>query len=395
MRKKVAVLLVGIGGYGNIYVKKLLDENHDAYIVGAVDVNPKVCKDYDRLVEMDIPIFQTMDQFFAKHQADLTIISTPIHLHKSQTCLALANGSHVLCEKPISATLEDAQEMMLERDRSEKFLAIGFNWSFYPSVQQLKQDILDGLFGRPKRLKTIVLWPRNKAYFERSNWAGKKYSSAGDLILDSVANNATAHFLHHMFYLLGPSTEQSTSLKNVTAELYRANLIETFDTCALRMYTEDDVELLYYATHAVEKEEGPNYLFEFERATISYQSGEDIIATFHDGTKRVYENPQKDHFAKLPVLIERAKENSHDILCGAEASLTHAICISAMHRSVQNIPTFPAEIINVRDTDQLTWVSGLEYGLKQAYDNWSLPNELGMDWATSGETVSIKDIVKS
>jgi hypothetical protein len=55
---------------------------------------------------------------------------------------------------------------------------------------------MKGMLGRPKRLKTLVLWPRDFAYYNRNDWAGKKTDQNGRPVLDSVAHNATSHFLH-------------------------------------------------------------------------------------------------------------------------------------------------------------------------------------------------------
>jgi hypothetical protein len=63
---------------------------------------------------------------------------------------------------------------------------------------------------------------------------------AGLGIFDSPANNATAHFLHNMFYLLGATRETSAAPAVVQAELYRANAIENFDTAAIRFAAAHD-----------------------------------------------------------------------------------------------------------------------------------------------------------
>src|SRR5699024_8609367 len=138
------------------------------------------------------------------------------------------------------------------------------------SVQQLKSDILSGKFGKAKRLKTIVLWPRNDHYYNRSSWAGKKYSPDGDMIFDSVANNATAHYLHHLYYLTGETIEASAQIAELSAELYKVNDIETFDTCAIKVKTKSNVDILYIASHAVHENRRPQFLLEFEKATITY-----------------------------------------------------------------------------------------------------------------------------
>ena len=127
-RKKVAVLLVGINGYGQTYLRELLSDKYEnAYLAGAISTNPKRSDYYAEIKKREIPVCGTIEEFYKNHKADLTIISTPIHLHKEQSIFAMENGSNVLCEKPTTANPKDINEMIEARDRTGKFLAIGFN----------------------------------------------------------------------------------------------------------------------------------------------------------------------------------------------------------------------------------------------------------------------------
>ena len=389
MVKKVSILLVGMSGYGNIYLKELLtNKNENAFLKGVVDIDPQRSDYYKEIVKRDIPIYESLNQFYSNNHSDLAIISTPIHLHKEQSCYAMNHGSNVLCEKPMSADPEDIQALVDTRDRTGKFLAIGFNWSFTPSIQKLKSDILNGEFGKIKRLKSIALWPRTEDYYNRSGWAGKKYSPNGDMIFDSVANNATAHFLHHLFYITGDTIGTSAQLSRVTAELYRANAIETFDTCAVKMKTKSDIDIYYYATHAVKKTSDPQFVIECDKATITYQSGYgDVVATWKDGTKKTYEDPENEHLAKLDVCIQAIQQGNQQILCGPEAASSHLQCIYAMHQSVPEINTFPNDVAEYNKEEKLYWVDGLADTLLDCYVNWSLPTEQNVEWSVKGKTI--------
>lgn len=393
MTKQVSVVLVGIGGYGNMYLRALLDpQNVNAYVEGVVDVVPENSNYYQEIIEQNIPVFESLEVFYQEHNADLAIISTPIHLHKHQSCIAMENGSHVLCEKPATASRKHLQEMIETRDRTGKKLAIGFNWSFTNTIQALKEDILTGEFGKPIRMKSLVLWPRNSDYFNRSSWAGKKFSPNGEMIFDSVANNATAHFLHHLFYLTGDAIDRSAEIDQLSAELYRANSIETFDTCAVHLLTKNNVEVIYLASHAISNNHRPKYSIEFENAIITYHpEGEssDIVATFKDGTKKTYQDPENNHLAKLGVMIEAILTNDDNILCGPEAASSHVHAIYGMHQSVKDIPTFPSNWISVDEEQKLTIVDGLEEVLTECYDQFCLPNDLGIEWSKPGSIVKL------
>lgn len=395
--ERLSVLLSGIGGYGNNYVKALLEHGQEkgVYIAGAVDPHPESCAHIDEIRAKGIPIFNTMEEFYAKNTAALTIISAPIHYHCQQTCLALEHGSHVLCEKPAAATAQEVKEMIKTRDTAQKIAAIGYQWSYNPAIHQLKADINSGLFGKPKRLKTLVLWPRNTNYYKRS-WAGKKRDERGNWILDSVANNATAHFLHNMLYILGPELDKSVKPLEVTAELYRANDIENFDTSAIRIITEGSTEVLFYASHAVKESVGPQFCYEFENGLVAYcdpefpESANNMIAFLADGSTKSYGNPEHNSIEKLWIVID-AIRNHGTIPCGLEAAYAHTLCINGAQLSMPDIADFSPEQIVKEGEPALIWVKGLNEVLRQCYATGKLPSELGTPWSKSGRSIRLTD----
>ncbi|OXM86181.1 Gfo/Idh/MocA family protein [Paenibacillus rigui] len=410
--KQVQVVIVGIGGYGATHVKEMLHDirEQDAVLAGVVDVKPELSRFYGELAAAGIPMYDSLESFYANRPggADLVVISTPIQYHCPQTCLALQHGSHVLVEKPVSATVQEARRMMeAEREAAGPFVAVGYNWSFSSQIQQLKRDIQSGLFGRPQRLRTLVLWRRTQDYFQKG-WKGRVKSPQGDWILDSVAHNATSHYLHNMFYLLGDDTEASALPFRVQAELYRANPIENFDTCAVRAEVEGGVELLFLASHAVTGVEGPDFTFEFERAVISYafgQDNEEIKAVFQDGTEKRYpkaggayflgtgeqhsaveESPKEQ--SKLLTCIQAVRTGSAGILCGLKAAYPQVLCMNGMLES-SAVADFPESLIRWAEPERVVWVEGLKEALRQCYEQGRLPSELGKDWAVPGRWVEL------
>jgi predicted dehydrogenase len=276
MGKTMSVLLVAIGGYGGLYANAMLDEGekHNAKIVGVVDPSPQGYKRYDEIVEAGIPIYKTMEEFYRSNKADLAVISSPIHFHSSQACMALSKGSHVLCEKPISATPDEAIKMMEMQKATGLLAGVGYQWSFSEAIRALKKDIQQGILGKPVLLKSIVLWPRNKKYFSRG-WAGKIKDEQGNMILDSVANNATAHYLHNMFYVLGTRARTRQQFHHkVEAELYRANDIENFDTSCSKDYNKmrSGIAVLCNPCSKRKSQGSCVFRYEFENAVVYFDS---------------------------------------------------------------------------------------------------------------------------
>src|SRR4051812_4257078 len=127
MSEPLSLALVGLGGYGNGYVAALLDgqDRGSVRLVAGIDPAPQSCTRLGELRARQVPIYPSLDAFFNDATADLLVICSPIQYHASQTCLALNHGVHVLCEKPLCATLDDANEMRAARDRAGKLVAIG------------------------------------------------------------------------------------------------------------------------------------------------------------------------------------------------------------------------------------------------------------------------------
>jgi predicted dehydrogenase len=395
------VLSGGARGYGKQYLDELLirAEQRKLRIAGVVDPVPFEEERTLELKKLNIPLFASLNDFYQEgHQADLAIISSPIQYHCEQACLAMENGSHVLVEKPVAPTMEQLEQMIEKRDQCNKMVGVGYQWAFTQAIQALKRDILEGTFGKPVRLKTIVLWPRDFAYYGRNSWAGKLKDREERWVLDSVAANATAHFLQNMFFILGDAMNTSALPEKVVAEAYRANSIENFDTCAIRAYTQDNTEVLYIATHAVAKREqkGPVFEYEFEKATIRFgslpeqqeQTPQGIHALFKDGSVKKY-GYSDNHFNKIDVMVESIESGKDDIPCGLETASAHTLCIHAIHQSVKDIPTFAPELITNDQEQQMIYVDGLAAALRACYLDWQLPHEAQLPWAKAGALIEL------
>jgi predicted dehydrogenase len=423
MTDPVSIALVGLGGYGQFYLRALLGAStrgYDVRLVAGVDPEPERCRNLEQLKAAGVPIYPDLARFYedaaevSRPAADLVVIAAPIQLHAPLTKLALSKGACVLCEKPVAPTIQDAQGMLAAEKEAEGFVAIGYQWSFSEAIQALKRDVCASALGQPVRLKTKVLWPRPASYYARNNWAGGLKTPDGHWILDSPANNATAHYLHNMFYVLGETVETSARPVDVQAELYRANVIENYDTAVIRAHTESGVEVLFYTAHPVPNNIGPIFDFEFEDAVVTYETGEEIVARFHDGRTKSYGNPFLDDTNKLwqsvdlvrrmhaavsstesdTDTVRRRSPTEAQPVCGIPAAMSQTLCVNGAQESVSEIMTFPRHLVR-KDCDEedcLTWVTGLQEALAQSYEQNALPSEIGdWDWARAGDLVDLRD----
>jgi predicted dehydrogenase len=113
-------------------------------------------------------------------QVDAVMVSTPVHLHEEMVLAALSAGKHVLCEKPLSNSVESCRRMLDAARAGNRTLAVGFNHRYYPSVKFLKQAIADGRIGELDHLR--VFGGHDGLSNFRADWMYKDVSGGGAMM---------------------------------------------------------------------------------------------------------------------------------------------------------------------------------------------------------------------
>ena len=374
MKGPVKVLIVAINGYGHYYLKTLLEETdcEKAVLAGVVDPEAERSPYFKALGESGIPICNSMNDFYLSGgKADLAVISSPPHFHVPQSILALDHGTNVLCEKPIGALVSEAESLIEKRDKTGKFVMIGYQWSYSEGIQSLKKDILSGLFGKPLRMKSLCLWPRDFAYFARNNWAYRKTDQNGNIVMDNIFQNAVSHFIHNTFFLFGDTMESSAEAVDIEAHISKAYPVETYDTGVFRAFTKSGIELLFFGSHVPEKRVDPCFRIEFEKGFVELKPGADkIIAGIPGKRDFSYPSPDSGHqFRKLFMAIENVKKPDN-IICPPEAALSQTRLSNAVEKLCGEAYKIPDEQI-VRTKERL-FVKGLDDLFLSGYRDFKL-----------------------
>ncbi len=317
-----------------------------------------------------------MEEFYAENTADLCIISTPTHLHKEHTLCALKHGSNVLCEKPVAGCVSDTKDMINEP--TDKFVAVGFQHCFASCILELKKDILSGVWGKPLLAKSINFFPRPIWYFgAHRKWACKVLSPDGRQINDSILNNACAHSMQAMLFLLGDKMDTAVYPENIDVRLYAANNIETFDSVALKLETKADIPVYYYASHAVEKNRGLEFEIIFEKGRVRYSDDDkSFTGVFNDGEVKAYDwyDPREEEFLKCV----RAAAGEKDLIsCNLETALPHAMVIEMVMKHLDERYVFDENQLSThrRNTSDYIYVPGMYDAFTDAYDRNELPDK--------------------
>ena len=87
---------------------------------------------------------------------DVVIICTPNHLHAEMAIEALGHGKHVLLEKPLANTLEDATKIVAERRSVSSVLKVGFNYRYRDPIKRALEYLRSGVIGRLLSLRAVI-----------------------------------------------------------------------------------------------------------------------------------------------------------------------------------------------------------------------------------------------
>lgn len=371
MSEEISVALIGMGGYGNGYVDALLDSAHEHKVncIAMVDPNPAGCRRIDEVNKRGIPVYSSIEEVYENCSPKLVFIASPIQFHCEQTCYALEHGSHVMCEKPISATTDEAIKMMNTSSNTGRFVGIGYQWSYSAAMQKAKRDIMKGLYGRPKNLKTLILWPRSNAYYSR-DWAGK-IKSGDKVINDSIVNNACAHYLHNMYFVLGSEINKSTFPKRIMAECYRAYDIENFDTITAKIVTDDDVDIFFAASHATDKLLNPIFHYEFSNGVLTFGEDRVLRGTLKNNTNIEYGGLSSEPNEKMWAAVEAVR--GADTLCSdLSTAYPHTLTVNYIQKNIvtQDFPNhtkYTANLDKGNENNLSVCVKGLTEALIECY----------------------------
>ncbi|MGN0746941.1 MAG: Gfo/Idh/MocA family protein [Aristaeellaceae bacterium] len=373
------VLLISIGFYGQKYLSEMTEHDTGADIAGIVEPAPDVRERFPVIDQLEIPVYPGVEDFYREQSADLAVISAPIHLHAELTIACMRHGSHVLCEKPLCLTREDALRMDACSKETGRFLAIGYQLNYQQDVLALKRDILAGRFGAPKRIRVVHAMRRGAAYYARNNWAGR-ISVNGREVFDNPFTNACAHNFQLVCFLLGPDMASACGIKGVDAELYRGNpRLENLDIAFLRFHTDVGASVLYSTAHPLRtKALGPIGVMEFEHAAVTWQPGQRYLARLEDGTCIDYgQLPPTNPMQKLYDAIACVREGGSPV-CTVAAELSHIDAVR-MTQSQPITDVDPAHVEVVTEGGDTFWcVRSLEDTLLRASEAWALPRELGL-----------------
>ncbi len=165
--------------------------------------------------------FTDPETMLASGEIDAVLVCTPHPSHAALVVLAAKHGVHVLCEKPMTIDLTQADQMIAAADVAGITFGVVFQRRFWPAAQRIREAIDTGRLGRLTIGECSVRIWRPESYFASDPWRGTWTNEGGGVLM-----NQAIHAVDQFQWFMGQAVEVSGRY----ATLLHGDYIDVEDT---------------------------------------------------------------------------------------------------------------------------------------------------------------------
>ena len=225
----IRTAILGMGIRGNLFAQGLV-QNPGAALVGVSDIDARSLAIATE--RWQAPGFDNFEQMLDEQKPDAVLVCTPDFAHREYVIAAARHGVHVMVEKPLATSEEDARHMLEAVQAAGVICQVAFENRWNPPIVQVKQAIERGELGDISlingRLNDTLFVPT-----QMLSWAGR--STVGWFLLP--------HLLDLAIWLSGkkPSQVYAVANKKVLPPLG----IDTYDTICTTISFHGDMQAMF------------------------------------------------------------------------------------------------------------------------------------------------------
>lgn len=196
---------VGCGGIADRYIGIYRDLPW-VRVLSCIDTDlpraQKACLQFEA-VGKPKPLATTEYSFALDPDVDVVVINTPNHVHREQAIAALKAGKHVLLQKPVASTLEDARAIADAAEEAEKSSGLYMSYFDQPLMHDLGEMQRKGWFGETvhfyaKLMHTDgMLWSDERLHGKKT-WRGSVKKTGGGCFIQLAV-----HYIHLFRWIMG------------------------------------------------------------------------------------------------------------------------------------------------------------------------------------------------
>ncbi len=195
--------LIGCGRIAVNHIKAVVNNNLDMVAVCDVDLSH-----VDTLFEKTgynkpVERYECYKKMLEEHpEIKLVAIATESGIHAEIALYCIDKGVNVIIEKPMAMSMADAEEIVRRSEEKGVKVSVCHQNRFNIAVQQMRQALEAGRFGKISHGSINVRWNRNRDYYDQAPWRGKWASDGGCLF------NQCIHGIDLLRWMMGDEVEE-------------------------------------------------------------------------------------------------------------------------------------------------------------------------------------------
>lgn len=327
----------GIVGCGNVFPMHAITINQleNVELVAVCDIKEDRAKKESK--NFNCKYYLDYKEMVDEEDLDVVHICTPHHVHAPISIYASNAKKHVMTEKPISITMEDAKAMTEASKENQVLLGVIFQNRYNAGSKLIKETLDSGELGKIISGKLQVTWKRTDEYYSKSDWKGTWEKEGGGVVIDQAI-----HTMDLMRWFVGNEIDYvEASIANRTHDIievedmaegiikYKNGVLTTFYT--INYYSYDaPVEIELHCEKGIVKMIG-------DKAAIEFNDGKKIIADNNSNEVFDYGNGVKSywgtsHVKQIEEFYQSLDKGEQVVISGDEAIKTQEM-ICAIYES--------------------------------------------------------------
>lgn len=327
-------LKIGVIGCGSIAQHRHLPEyaaNAQVEIVAVCDINEERAK--KTAEKYGAAAYTSYEELIKSGTVDAVSVCTPNYLHAPISIAALEAGLHVLCEKPMATSKEEAEAMIEAAEKSGKKLMIAHNQRFVPSHQKARQLIENGEIGKIYSFRTAFGHggPEGWSVEGKEGWFFQKekafVGAMGDL---------GVHKTDLLRYLLGEEITEVGAFVETSAKDFadvddnavcvlktESGIIGTLAASWAYVSKEDNSTIIYGEKAILRLEDDPTYSL-----VAQYENGQ--VVKYELGKIQSNESGGQSSSHVVDHFVECVVEDKQPLITGEEGMKSLAVILAAL-----------------------------------------------------------------
>jgi len=192
--KKLKIAIIGCGRISYKHIEAIDQNKVEIQLIALCDrVEYKAITKRDECIkalgeDADVKVYIDYKEMLEKIDVDLVSIATESGHHSEIAIYCMNKGKHVIVEKPMALSNQDADKMIECAKKNNVKLCVNYQNRFNEPIQKLRTAVEENRFGKLVNGTARTLWNRSRGYYEEASWRGTWELDGGTLMNQCIHN---------------------------------------------------------------------------------------------------------------------------------------------------------------------------------------------------------------